>query len=154
MIRRIDGVGCERRGRLTRERSAWHTVLPTRLAALAGLLAILLQTVLPTVHPPLVSAALAAGYVSAIGAPFGPLCLNDPGLPDGHASPEHGSYHFLPRCPLCLAMQHGGLGPPPRSIALPIPSDGVSAHARTLPSATPLRKTIASIQPRAPPAQA
>lgn len=140
----------------------------TRLAALAGVVAILLQTILPVVHHPLPSHGMAmlpashapaldeaaVGYVAAFGeAALHLLCLGDPGARDDGAPSKPDGTQKLPPCPVCQAAQLAGSFLPPDgapSLALPRITSPV---ALALADAAPPRTGPLGAQQRAPPAR-
>jgi len=118
-----------------------------RLAALAGVIAILLQTALAVAHLRLADASGGAAAADVAGVV---LCLADARTTEKPApsTPQHG----LPDCVLCQAGHHTALALPPAPSTLVLPPRGASAAAPALRHVEPGHRTILGNQPRAPPA--
>jgi hypothetical protein len=126
-----------------------------RIAAFAGIVALLLQGALVAAHgaAPAPSGMPGGGYRLALGQPWlaafcsGGATSHDPGAPAGS-----GTDHALPTCPLCQALQHvGPWFPPVVGWALTAPV-GTAVTVLSASDLRPIPPTPGFTQARAPPA--
>jgi len=127
---------------------------PVRLAALAGVLALLLQGALPIALavPTAVGDRFDASYVGVFGdATSVALCGAERAVSNDDRPAKPDSSHRCAPCPLCLATQHAASLLPPAAVATPQPAPAVvRITGRVVTKPRPLRAT-ADAQARAPP---
>jgi hypothetical protein len=132
-------------------RAGW----PARLAALAGILAVLLQGALPMAHRAGMATASEqryADYLSVFGtAATVSLCSTDDAARGGDRPAGPGSSHHLASCPICLAAQHATGFLPPVGGVTPAPLRSIATVVTVTEAAPRTVATATDAQPRAPP---
>jgi hypothetical protein len=132
-------------------RAAWQP----RLAALAGILAVLLQGALPIAHPAGMASASErryADYLSVFGAAATvSLCSTDDAARGGDRPARPGPSHHLASCPICLAAQHATGFLPPVGAVTPAPLRSFATVVTAMEVAPRAVATATAAQPRAPP---
>jgi hypothetical protein len=136
---------------LTRfRRAGW----PARLAALAGILAVLLQGALPIAHPARAAESdrRYADYLSVFGAAATlSLCRIDAAALGGDRPSGPGAAHPRSSCPICLAALHAASLPPPVGVVTPAPAQIFEIVLPVADAAGSPVATAIAAQPRAPP---
>jgi len=134
-------LGALRRGGLT-----W-------LAALAGMLAILLQGAVPIAQPLVMPAmnSLDGVYAEALAPMWGLLCSSNPELAGTSAPSKRHTQHGSPVCAFCQAVQHAGLLLTPAAPGLSAPLGFAPAVAVARPARPPAQRSSTGVQARAPP---
>ena len=132
-----------------------RAVRSSRLGAMLGMLALLLQSVVPLLHPAVAAPAGAdtesyARYIAAFGD-HGLLCLQQDGGPNSDGSPQKAPGQELPQCPICQALHATACFVPPDGILLPVPAGAALAQVAAFVDIPVLQWTALDGRPRGPP---
>jgi hypothetical protein len=119
------------------------------------MLALLLQSVVPLVHPATVAPARAdresyARYIAAFGD-HGLLCLQQDSDTNPDRSPQKAPGQDLPQCPICQALHATAGYVPPDAVLLPVPSGTAIARATAFVDTPALQAIVLDGRPRGPP---
>lgn len=129
-----------------------------RVAALAGIVAVLLQGALPIAHQATAhqlqlatSDPLYADYLAAFGDETTIYLCGTENAASGDKPTKPGPSHRLPSCPLCMAAQHASGFLPPVGVAMPIPAQGPKTVATVVVTVRRAVGAATDAQARAPP---
>jgi hypothetical protein len=120
-----------------------------------GMLALLLQSVVPLLHPAAAATAKAdsesyARYIAAFGD-HGLLCLQQDTDTDTNGSPRKAPGQELPQCPICQALHATASYVPPAGVLLPILERTVAAPVSIFADSPDLHWAALDGRPRGPP---
>ncbi|HVJ55804.1 MAG TPA: DUF2946 family protein [Aliidongia sp.] len=117
-----------------------------RLGVFIGILALLLQTLLPVLHHPGLTLAPAQRLVLDV-----PVCSAHAAVPTKDQPARELPAHKPPPCPLCQALHFMGGYLPPIALLVPMPGCTAGAALANPPTGTAPLWTAYEGRPRAPP---